>query len=460
MNKENVNLIKNSLLEASTAEESSKKLSFSYDSEYLKYKSLLRNFSSVEFKLFNRLFDELHVQDSIKNLFQAEILNTSENRPALHYKYREDNPCSDFNFKKICAPLIRQIKKEKYENIITFGIGGSYEGPKLLQEFLFNSSSAINYLFVSGPDKNEFNSVVRPLLGQKNLYIFASKSLSTDETLACLKLLGGNRDNKNAIVITANSEGARVLGFSDESIIPFPESVGGRYSIWSPISLSASIENNFINFLRGGGQADSLLSGNSSASKRYQKFIKILSFSDIWFSNFCNKKNRVVLTYNWQLRSLANYMQQLEMESLGKPSNSRSIFRSTGQSIYGGFGSTAQHSYFQLLHQGTSSTAADIIFCNAKDSPLLQAQAEGQAELLSTRKSLSSNLLEQTNSNIPVNLFELKTLSLEALGFLIASWEHRVFITSQMLQINPFDQFGVKAGKMAAEAKLKKFRFN
>jgi glucose-6-phosphate isomerase len=164
----------------------------------------------------------------------------------------------------------------------------------------------------------------------------------------------------------------------------------------------------------------------------------------------------VVLTYNWPLRSFANYAQQLEMESLGKPFNSKSIFHSTGQTIYGGFGSTAQHSYFQLLHQGTSNTAADIIFCSAENSLLLEAQALGQSELLSGIKQLSKNSLEKTNGNIPVNLFKLKSLSLKTLGFLISSWEHRVFLTSQMLEINPFDQYGVKAGKIAAKQKLKK----
>ena len=448
--------IHKALIESSKKNESQKKLSFSYDNDSLKYKSLLRDFSSTEFKLFDALFDEISAQDSINSLFDGKILNTTEGRPALHHKYRENNPSLEFDFQKICKPLLRRIKKREFKNIITFGIGGSYEGPKLLQEYLFNPSAKINYLFVSGPDKEEFNAIVKPVIGQKNLYIFASKSLSTDETLSCLHWLGKNRTNENSIVITANIERAKSLGFSQESIIPFPKSVGGRYSIWSPISLSVSIENNFNDFLHGGCQADTLLSGTSSESRKYQKFIKILSFSDIWFSNFRNKKNRVLLTYNWRLRSFANYIQQLEMESLGKPLNSSSIFNSTGQTVYGGFGSTAQHSYFQLLHQGTSDTAADIIFCRSEHSLLLEAQAQGQSDLLSGDKQFSFNTLEQTNGNIPVNLFELKSLSLQGLGFLIASWEHRVFLTSQMLGINPFDQYGVNAGKIAAQKKLKK----
>ena len=184
--------------------------------------------------------------------------------------------------------------------------------------------------------------------------------------------------------------------------------------------------------------------------------IKTLAFSDIWFNNFCNKKNRVVLAYNWRLRSFANYIQQLEMESLGKPSNSASIFRETGQTIFGGFGSTAQHSYFQLLHQGTSQCSADIIYSPNAQSPLSNAQAQGQSSLLSSSGKQSSNLLERTNGNIPVNLFILPTLSLNELGFLLATWEHRVFVTACLLQINPFDQFGVAAGKTVAQKFLNK----
>ncbi|MDA9927351.1 hypothetical protein N9D92_00230 [Gammaproteobacteria bacterium] len=456
MNKKRAQQILNALKKTSKTVLHKKKFSFSFKSDFLEYKSYLSNFSTEHYQLFDTLFNELEVQNSIHSLLAGDIVNQTENRPALHHRYRSSDPTPEFNFRKICAPLIKQIKKDKYQNIITFGIGGSYEGPKLLQEFLLNPASDINYSFVSGPDKDEFNSIVKPLLGQKNLYIFASKSLATNETLSCLKWLGKNRTDKNSIVITANAEGARALGFAHASIVPFPESVGGRYSIWSPISLTAAVENNFMGFFQGGRLADSLISGTSLDARKYQKLVKTLVFSDIWHSNFCNKKNRVVLSYNWKLRSFANYIQQLEMESLGKPSNADSIFHETGQTIFGGFGSTAQHSYFQLLHQGTSQCSADIIYSSTSQSPLTNAQAKGQASLLSSSQKQSSNLLELTNGNIPVNLFVLPRLSLSELGFLLATWEYRVFVTASLLQINPFDQFGVAAGKTVAQKFLKK----
>ncbi len=439
------------LIKLSKSESAKRKLSFKFESEFLNYQPFLKDFSSKHYQIFNEISYQLDVQGSTVDLFGGEVVNKTENRPALHHQYRINNELKEFNFKQIIQPFIHRIKKDGYKNIITFGIGGSYEGPKLLQEFTQNQSSRLNYYFISGPDKDEFNTILNPLSGQKNFYIFSSKSLSTTETLSCLRWLGKKRDSMNSIVITANSEKAKTLGFSENCIVPFPETVGGRYSIWSPISLSVELENNFSKFLNGGALADQMMLGNSKEDKQYQKLIKILAFSDIWFSNFKSKKNRIVLSYNWKLRSFANYIQQLEMESLGKQANPRSIFKETGQSIFGGFGSTAQHSYFQLLHQGTAEFCTDIIYSASRSSPLLSAQAQGQASLLSSDFKISNDVLEKTNSNSPVNLFHLNKLSLEGLGFLLATWEHRVFITSCMLQINPFDQYGVAAGKVAAK---------
>ena len=117
------------------------------------------------------------------------------------------------------------------------------------------------------------------------------------------------------------------------------------------------LDEDFIDFLKGGSLADKKLNTDSA----YLKFIKTIVFSDIWHNNFDNKHIRVLLAYSWKLRFFNDYIQQLEMESIGKGSNSNSNYKKTGQVLFGGFGSTAQHSYFQLLHQGTASFCADII---------------------------------------------------------------------------------------------------
>ena len=156
---------------------SNKKLSFKFESELLDYHSHLKNFSSQHYKLFEELAHQLSLQDSINDLFDGEIVNKTENRQALHHQYRNNQTASEFDFKKITEPFIKKIKKDGFKNIITFGIGGSYEGPKLLQEFANKESFKFNYYFVSGPDKDEFNSILKPISDQKNFYIFSSKSL-------------------------------------------------------------------------------------------------------------------------------------------------------------------------------------------------------------------------------------------------------------------------------------------
>ena len=145
------------------------KLSFKFDSEFLNYQPYLKDFSSKHYKIFDELAFQLNVKSSLEDLFNGQIVNKTENRPALHHQYRIDKKSKDFNYKKITEFFIKRIKKEGFENIVTFGIGGSYEGTKLLQEFVQKKSSKFNYYFISGPDKDEFNSILKPLSGKKNL---------------------------------------------------------------------------------------------------------------------------------------------------------------------------------------------------------------------------------------------------------------------------------------------------
>jgi glucose-6-phosphate isomerase len=231
--------------------------------------------------------------------------------------------------------------------------------------------------------------------------------------------------------------------------------MGGRYSIWSDISLSAFYELTKIgqnSFFKGGYQADLDLKKN----EEYLKFIKTLVYSDIWLHNFKNKTSRAVLSYSWKLRSFPDYVQQLEMESLGKPASKESEFKKTGQIIFGGYGPTAQHSYFQLLHQGTQEICADFIASKEDPKSLPYAQAITQARLLSNGADDLSYEKERINGNVPVNLFLLNKVDPFTLGYLIATWEHRTYITAAMLKINPFDQFGVSAGKTYTKRYLSK----
>ena len=144
------------------------------------------------------------------------------------------------------------------------------------------------------------------------------------------------------------------------------------------------------------------------------------------------------------------------MESIGKQPNKDSIFQKTGQVVFGGFGSTAQHSYFQLLHQGTASVCADVftIAKNKEKNKLLFAQSQAQSNLLANGADAELQEFEKVNGNIPSNLFTLESLNPYNIGYLIATWEHRIYITAAMLQINPFDQYGVSAGKILTKKYL------
>jgi glucose-6-phosphate isomerase len=341
------------------------------------------------------------------------------------------------------------------KNLVTIGIGGSFEGPKLLIESLVGSSGGMfNQVFITGSDSSEFQEKTRNLNPEKTLFVVSSKSFTTEETLATLNdAIKWSGDMDRFIAITANKSEASKHKI--KHILEFDKEIGGRYSIWSDISLSAFYELTKIgqnSFFKGGYQADLDLKKN----EEYLKFIKTLVYSDIWLHNFKNKTSRAVLSYSWKLRSFPDYVQQLEMESLGKPASKESEFKKTGQIIFGGYGPTAQHSYFQLLHQGTQEICADFIASKEDPKSLSYAQAITQARLLSNGADDLSDEKERINGNVPVNLFLLNKVDPFTLGYLIATWEHRTYITAAMLKINPFDQFGVSAGKTYTKRYLSK----
>ena len=447
------------------------KLSYSYDDECISYTSLFPAFGKKEFNMLDEIYGQLGVDNEIAKLFSEYKINITEDQAALHHIYRsafgEGLSKVNDDYYKIaknsiaeCIHLKAKLLHRNIKNIITIGIGGSFEGPKLLLETLTKKHNrSFNHIFLTGPDTKEFIDQIEPLDKSETFFIVCSKSFSTDETMQSLDLakkwIGDDFEFRDHFIcITSQIEKAKDFGFDETTAIKFPNEIGGRYSMWSPISLAAilELEDNFIEFLKGGSLADKNLNLNS----KYLEFIKTIVFSDIWHNNFDNKHIRVLLTYSWKLRFFTDYVQQLEMESIGKIVNRNSKFKKTGQVIFGGFGSTAQHSYFQLLHQGTASFCADIISIDTDkvNNRLLYAQSQAQANLLAFGADSDLKNHEKVNGQSPVNLFSLKELNSFNLGYLIASWEHRVFLTSRMLQINPFDQYGVSAGKIFAKKYL------
>jgi glucose-6-phosphate isomerase len=451
--------------------QSSNNYPYVYEDESISYKSLFPSFSKKDFDKLDAIYNQLDIDGDIEKLFSEYKINTTEDQAALHHVYRSaygHNISSVHeNYYEVakssiseCIKLKEKLIQKGIKNIVTIGIGGSFEGPKLLLETLTQKHDrSFNHIFLTGPDTHEFAEEITPLNKNETFFIVSSKSFSTDETIQSLGLarawVGDDLDFKDHFIcVTSQIEKAKKFDFDETTAIQFPNEIGGRYSMWSPISLAAilELEEQFIDFLKGGSLADKNLNANSD----YKQFIKTIIFSDLWHNNFDNKHIRVLLTYSWKLRYFTDYAQQLEMESIGKGTNKNAHFNKTGQVIFGGFGSTAQHSYFQLLHQGTSSFCADIICVDTdkEENKLLFAQSQAQAGLLAFGADENLKDHEKVNGESPVNLFLLKELNPFNLGYLIASWEHRVFLTSRMLQINPFDQYGVSAGKIFARKYL------
>ncbi len=419
-----------------------------FENEKVSFISYINEFTSELYQEFDIKADNIGLQSKIEDLFKGEKVNYTEHLAAWHPKYRNeysptsmDSP-SNKNQRDELSNLCDLCKANK--NIITIGIGGSYEGPKMLLETLELSNEDTSFVFITGSDPNEFRVKTEKLNPKETIFIVSSKSFKTEETISLLKVaMSWSGEISKFVAITANKEEAKKYNF--DSIIEFDKEIGGRYSIWSEISalIYCLKKDNYDAFMAGGKQADIDIQSNKS----YLKFVKNLAYSDIWLHNIKNKNSRAVLSYNWNLRSFPDYIQQLEMESLGKQPSKKSEFKKTGQIIFGGYGPIAQHSYFQLLHQGTQNICADIIVCKENKKSLAYAQAITQSKLMSNgAEALKDH--EKINSKTPTNLFLINGSSSFELGYLLATWEHRTFITASMLQINPFDQFGVNAGKI------------
>ena len=427
-----------------------------FSNKFLSIKSSAFNFSTQVCREFEALYSFLKVESAIEELFDGKKVNFTENKSALHWQIRD---CESVLYKSLFENLRKtksQIESKNIKNVVSIGIGGSFEGPKLLIESLIDqNNSRYNHVFVTGSDNQEFYEKTSKLDQKETIFIISSKSMKTVEVLNnfmlakswLLEKINDSEILENFFCITSNPDEARKRGFLEENLINLNKNIGGRFSIWSEVSISSFLESEeiFKSFLEGGFEADT----NIRSTNDYKETIKKLSFIDLWNSNYLNTDNRVVLSYIWKLRSFSEYIQQLEMESLGKMANVNSILKKTSQTIYGGYGPRAQHSFFQMLHQGTSNTCLEIILSNdnLESNKLPKIQALIQNELFNVPVKNNSEQNQRINSNISSNLFTIEKVNPFNLGFLISSWEHKTFISSQLLQINPFDQFGVDEGK-------------
>ena len=401
-------------------------------------------------------------------LFSGGIVNPSEGRPATHVAERGSGAPDEVDVSTARRQRMRALVDAieggafgELTGILHIGIGGSALGPALLVDALGRRASTLTVRFLSNIDGAAFDDAVKPLDPATTLVVVASKTFSTLETLsnmdaarAWLRQGGVGDPDGRVIAVTAKPEAAVEQAIDETRILQFGEGVGGRYSLWSSVGLSAALALGWDAF-------EALLEGAAEMDRHF-RFTKpnvnvplIAAFADrLYVENFACQ-TRGVFSYDERLRLLPFYLQQLEMESNGKSvtKDGKAVQWPTAPVTWGGTGTDAQHAVFQLLHQGTIAAPVEFVAVRESDDDqdaehhrllLLNAFAQGAA-LMEGRKS--DDPQRSYSGNRPSTAILLERLDARSLGALIAFYEHRTFANAVLLGINPFDQFGVELGK-------------
>ena len=377
-------------------------------------------------------------------LFSGKKINTTENRAATHTALRANGPVPEM------LGLANAIRNEKrYKRIINLGTGGSDLGPRLLADAF--GDGALDVRFVANVDPLERERAIAGAQADSTLLVVVSKTFSTQETLENAKALR-NLGFRNSIAVTANTSAAREFGASE--ILPMPDSVGGRYSVWSAAG--------FAGLLAIGGTAFSeLLAGAHEMDEHFQQeslgsnVPALMALLGIWNINFLGIHAHAVLPYAHRLRQLPAYLQQLEMESNGKSVDreERPVSYATAPVLFGAEGTPVQHAFMQLLHQGTQAVAADFIDCAVNET--LSANALAQADALAYGTGGQDLPAHRRHAgNRPSSILKFRKFTPRDLGRLLALYEHKVFTQGVLWNINSFDQWGVELGKQLARNKL------
>ena len=451
--------------------------------------------------LLVNLARECGLEQAIRALFDGELVNSSEGRPALHTALRrpvsERLAVNGVNVMpevhrvlnqmtelvgRIHSGMWRGYSEKPITDIVNIGIGGSFLGPQLVSEALLPfAQKGVSCHYLANIDGSEFHELVGKLRAETTLFIVSSKTFGTLETLknaqaarAWYLAQGGSEESlhRHFIAVSSNREAAQAFGIRAENIFPMWDWVGGRYSLWSAIGLPIALAIGMSNFKE-------LLSGAYSMDQHFQtapfeqNMPVLMAALGVWYGNFWGAQSHAILPYDHYLRNITKHLQQLDMESNGKSvrQDGTPVSTDTGPVIWGGVGCNGQHAYHQLLHQGTQLIPADFIVpivsfnpvsdhhqwlyanCLSQSQALMLGKTRAEAEAELRDKGMSEEEVKKLAphkvipGNRPSNTLVVERISPRRLGALVALYEHKVFVQSVIWGINAFDQWGVELGK-------------
>ncbi len=463
--------------------------------------------------LFQQLAKETGLNEAKKAMFSGESINETEGRAVLHIALRNisgerivvDGEDVMPNVKAVLQKIrvfTEQLHKgnwlgytgKKITDIVNIGIGGSDLGPFMVTKALKPYQvEGINTHFVSNVDASDLLEKVSELNPETTLFIIASKTFTTQETMTnatsardwFLNEAGDMAHvSKHFVAVSTNSKKVAAFGIDTQNMFEFWNWVGGRYSLWSAIGLSIACSigyDNFEDLLRGAEAMDRHFIDTDDVSANLPTFMALLG---VWYNNFFGAETQAILPYDHLLSHFSRYMQQGDMESNGKgvDRNGLPIKHQSGPIIWGEPGTNGQHAFYQLIHQGTKLIPCDFIAAAQPPHDLIDHQDKlianfiAQTEALMIGKSeekVRSELEEEGMSadeiekilpfkvfpgNKPTTSILMKKLTPRALGSLIALYEHKIFVQGIIWNVFSFDQWGVELGKQLAGAILKDLR--
>jgi glucose-6-phosphate isomerase len=426
---------------------------FAAEAPGVRYDYSRQRLGAVTLRLLAHLAAERGFGEWRAALLAGGEINSTEKRAAWHTALRAGDAAPRevketlARMKTLCE---RARSEKRFKRIVNLGTGGSDLGPRLLADAL--GDGRLEVRFAANVDPCDLSRALEGAEPASTLFIVASKTFTTQETMA--NAAAAKRWGAEAFyAVTSNVEAAKAFG-ADE-ILPMWDWVGGRFSVWSAVGFAAACAmgfDSFQDFLAGGGEID-----QHFAEAPLEKNVPaLMALIGVWNGNFLGAPTHAVLPYSNALRLLPAFLQQLEMESNGKriDREGRGLDYATAPIVWGGEGTVSQHSFHQLLHQGTHVVPVD--FVDIGEDRVLSANLWAQADALAhgtDDPKLPAH--RQYPGNRPSSILCFDKVSPRNLGRLIALYEHKVFTQGVIWNINSFDQFGVELGKELANRILK-----